>query len=148
MHVSQKSLYALRAVFELAKRNDQGPIKTVEIAKAQAIPKRFLETILSQLKQGGFVESCRGSNGGYVLTHSPEDLTVAEVIQFIGGPIGPITCLLDKAKVNECPLRTRCIFKGMWKRIHNAISHVFNSTTFSDLVRQERELTTPCITSE
>jgi len=52
MQVSQKSLYALRAVFELAKRNNQGPIKTVEIAKAQAIPKRFLETILSQVEAG------------------------------------------------------------------------------------------------
>lgn len=148
MQVSQKSLYALRAVFELAKRNDQGPIKTVEIAKAQAIPKRFLETILSQLKQGGFVESCRGSDGGYVLARSPENLTVAEIMEFIHGPVGPIACLLDKSKVNECPLRTNCIFRDMWKRIHDAISQVFNSTTFSDLVKQEKELTPPCITSE
>ena len=63
MLVSQKCQYALRALFELAKRNGEGPVKIAAIAKAQAIPPRFLEVILSQLKQGSFVESQRGSEG-------------------------------------------------------------------------------------
>jgi len=145
MQVSQKSLYALRAVFELAKRKDQGPIKIAEIAKAQAIPRRFLEVILSQLKQAGFVESRRGSGAGYLLVRLPEDLTVGEVIEFVEGPVGPIACLVDKSEVSQCPLFLQCIFRSMWEKIHDAISNVYNSTTFSDLVKQENEQAPPCI---
>lgn len=147
MQVSQKSLYALRAIFELAKRKGQGPIKIAEIAKAQAIPRRFLEVILSQLKQAGFVESRRGSEAGYLLVRSPEDLTVGEVIEFVEGPVGPIACLADKSEVNQCPLFPQCIFRSMWEKIRDAISNVYDSTTFSDLVKQENEQAPPCITS-
>jgi len=73
---TQKSLYALRAIFELAKCSKQGPMRIADIAKAQAIPRRLLETILTQLKQAGFVESCRGNDGGYVLIPSPGKITV------------------------------------------------------------------------
>ncbi len=76
MQVTQKSLYALRAIFELAKCSKQGPMKIADIAKAQVIPRRFLETILTQFKQAGFVESCRGNDGGYVLIPSPGKITV------------------------------------------------------------------------
>lgn len=148
MQVSQKSLYALRAVFELAKHKDQGPTKIADIAEAQAIPRRFLEVILGQLKQAGFVESRRGSEAGYLLVRSPEDLTVGEVIEFIEGPVGPIACLVEKSDISQCPLFPQCIFRDMWEKIRDAISNVYNSTTFSDLIKQENEQTTPCITSQ
>ena len=117
MQVTQKSLYALRAVFELAKCSDQGPKKIADIAKAQAIPPRFIETILSQLKQARFVESCRGNDGGYVLIPSPEELTVGQVMEFIQSPVGPPGCLIDRSRVNECSLRKDRIFIDMWKKI-------------------------------
>ncbi|MFC1675482.1 RrF2 family transcriptional regulator [Planctomycetota bacterium] len=145
MQVTQKSLYALRAVFELAKCSEQGPKKIADIAKAQAIPQRFLETILSQLKQAGFVESCRGNDGGYVLIRPPEELTVGLVMEFIQGPVGPCSCLIEKSKVNECPLRNNCIFMDMWKKIHDAILDVYNNTTFNDLVQKEKEQGLHCI---
>jgi len=147
MQVTQKSLYALRAVFELAKCVGQGPKKIADIAEAQAIPQRFLETILSQLKQAGFVESCRGNDGGYVLIPSPKELTVGQVMEFIQGPVGPPACLIDKSRVNECSLRKNCIFMDMWKKIHNAILDVYNNTTFYDLMKQGKEQTPPCVTS-
>jgi len=148
MQVSQKCLYALRAIFELAKRKDEGPTKIAEVAKAQAIPQRFLESILSQLKQAGFVESHRGSNPGYVLIRSPDDLAVGEIIEFVEGPIGPTACLIGKSNVNECPLRSQCIFMGMWEEIHNVISDVYNRITIGDLVRRENEQTPPCKAKE
>ena len=139
MQVTQKSLYALRS--------DQGPKKIADIAKAQAIPPRFIETILSQLKQARFVESCRGNDGGYVLIPSAEELTVGQVMEFMQGPVGPTACLIDKSRVNECSLRKDCIFMGMWKKIHDAILEVYNNTTFYDLMQQEKEQTPPCVTS-
>ena len=146
MQVTQKSLYALRAVFDLAKCRGQGPKKIADIASAQAIPQRFLESILSQLKQAGFVESCRGNDGGYVLIPLPKELTVGQVMEFMQGPVGPTACLIDKSRVNECSLRSDCIFMGMWKKIHDAILDVYNNTTFYDLMKQAKVQTPPCVT--
>ena len=144
MQVSQKCLYALRAIFELAKRKDEGPTKIADVAEAQAIPRRFLESILNQLKQAGFVESHRGSNPGYILIRSPDDLAVGEIIEFVEGPIGPTACLIGKSNFNECPLRSECIFMNMWEEIHNVISEVYNRTTIGDLVRREKKQAPPC----
>jgi len=144
MQVSQKCLYALRAIFELAKRREDGPTKIADVAAAQAIPQRFLESILSQLKQAGFVESHRGSNAGYVLIRSADDITVGEIIEFVEGPIGPTACIIGKSNVNEWPLRSQCIFMGMWEEIHNVISEVYSRTTIGDLVRREDEQAPPC----
>jgi Rrf2 family protein len=136
--VSQKCQYALRALFELAKRDGQGPVKIAEIAKAQAIPPRFLEVILGQLKRGGFVESQRGSEGGYFLIRVPHELTVGELIRFVQGPVGPVGCVTETAKDNSCPLYGDCAFLPMWEKVKNAILDVYDNTTFQDLVDQEK----------
>ena len=138
MLVSQKCQYALRALFELAKRNGEGPVKIAAIAKAQAIPPRFLEVILSQLKQGSFVESQRGSEGGYFLIRSPHDLTVGDVIRFVQGPVGPVGCVTETAKENSCPLYGDCAFLPMWEKVRNATLEVYDNTTFQGLVDEER----------
>ncbi len=138
MHISQKCQYALRAIFELAKRGGQGPVKIAEIAESQAIPSRFLEVILSQLKQGKFVSSQRGSRGGYSLTRPSDELTVGEIMQFIQGPVGPVDCLTDRSK-DKCRLYGDCAFLSMWERVQEAISNVYDNTTFADLVEQEKQ---------
>ncbi len=136
MLVPRKIQYALRAVFELAKHSGRGPVKIAEIAKAQAIPARFLEAILNQLKQAGFVDSRRGKGGGYFLTRSPGRLTVGEVMQFMQGPVRAVDCFAGKSK-DSCPLFGNCVFLPMWEKVHEAIEGVYNSTTFRDLVDQE-----------
>ena len=136
MLVNQKCQYALRAVFELARQNGHGPIKIAEIAQAQAIPPRFLEVILSQLKQAGFVDSRRGSQGGYFLVRSPEQLTVGELIRFMQGPVGPVGCVTGRPE-NECPLYGDCVFLPMWEKVRKAISGVYDNTTLKDLVDQQ-----------
>ena len=87
MLVTQKCQYALRALLELAKQDGRGPIKIAVIAEEQGISLRFLEVILSQLKQGGFVESRRGTEGGYLLARKPSDINVWDVVEFIDGPV-------------------------------------------------------------
>ena len=133
MFITQKSEYALRAIFELAKTFGQGPIRISEIAKSQVIPAGFLQVILNQLKQGGFVDSRRGTGGGYFLTRAPHGLSVAEVLDFIQGPVAPVTCVTDSAKKN-CPLFDGCLVLPMWEKVHRAISGVFGETTFEDLI--------------
>ena len=108
-------------------------MKVAQIAEAQRIPGRFLEILLGQLKQGGFVSSVRGRQGGYELAHRPKNLTVGAVIRFCDGPITPVECLRD---LESCPFRGDCAFQTMWKRVQDALTQVYDGTTFADLVTQ------------
>jgi len=135
MMVSQKCQYGLRAVLELARRFGDGPVAISQVASSQAIPAKFLGLILYQLKQGGFVESHRGRRGGYVLVRPPGELTVADVIRFMDGPVGPVRCAPPE-QAGGCGLYGRCAFAGMWSRAREALTKVYDRTTFEDLIRQ------------
>ena len=140
--LSQKCQYALRAILELAKHYGQGPVKIGDVADAQAIPPRFLEVILSQLKQGGFVESRRGAEGGYLLARAPRHLVVGQVLRFVEGPLGPIACVADSAdsSVEPCPIHDHCVFLPMWEKVHGAMAAVYDGTTFQDLLDEEARM--------
>ena len=138
MRHSQKCQYALRAVFELAKGYGRGTRRIADIAEAQAVPPRFLEVILAQLKQGKFVTSQRGNQGGYQLAREPSGLTVGEIIRFVDGPLGPVGCVAGEGDGAECPLRGKCVFLPMWERAKEALSGVYDSVTFEGLIEEER----------
>jgi Rrf2 family cysteine metabolism transcriptional repressor len=132
MLVSQKCRYALRALFELALSHGRGHFKTGVVADAQAIPQRFLEVILNELKQGGFVESRRGQNGGYALAVAPESLRVGDVVRFVHGPVLSIDEIGSEASSGER------VLLPLWHDIHRATTLAFDSTTFADLVETHR----------
>ncbi len=136
MSVSQKCQYGLRAVLELAKRRGSGPTSVSQIAEVQAIPPRFLELILGQLRQGGFVESRRGVHGGYLLTVDPARLYVGQIIRFVDGPVGPVRCVAGN-KESDCPLQGNCAFVSMWSRARDAVAGVYDQTSFQDLIEEE-----------
>ncbi|MFR0352390.1 RrF2 family transcriptional regulator [Streptomyces sediminimaris] len=87
MRISARADYAVRAVLELAVRQDGGPVKAESIAAAQDIPHKFLEGILGDLRRAGVVESRRGGNGGYRLAREASRITVADAIRAVDGPI-------------------------------------------------------------
>ena len=140
MSVSQKCQYALRAVLELAKRPREDPTAAGLIAKAQAIPVRFLELILGQLRQGGYVTSRRGAKGGFSLAVEPSALSVGDIIRFVDGPVGPVKCVADADGPGntECALYGNCAFMSMWSRARDAVCDVYDTTTFSDLIEAEQ----------
>lgn len=140
MNLSQKCQYGLRALFELAKRHGQGPVRVSQIAEAQAIPPRFLELILNELRHAGYVESRRGVQGGYMLVTAPIALSVGEIIRFIDGPLAPVKCLAAPG-TGECPLEGHCSFIGLWERATAAVTEVYDSTTLQDLINEERSVT-------
>ncbi len=138
MNLSQKCQYALRSLFELARRSGQGPISVGEIAEAQAIPQRFLELILNELKHAGFVASRRGPHGGYMLAMSSDTISVGDVIRFTDGPIAPVRCVAsDKQQAEDCPLNGSCAFMGLWERARDATSAIYDGTFLQDLVREQ-----------
>jgi Rrf2 family protein len=87
MHVTAKADYAVRAVVELADSSQASPRKVDEVARAQGIPVSFLENILTQLRSSGIVRSQRGPEGGYWLARAAEDVTLANIIRAVEGPL-------------------------------------------------------------
>ncbi len=134
MAINQKCQYALRAIFELACRRNEGPCKIGTIAEAQGIPVRFLENILNNLKSAGFVDSQRGKDGGYFLLRPADSITVGEVIRFIQGPLGPVEC--TTRIVDECDFHNDCVFRPLWDKARMALEAVYDGTTFQDLADQ------------
>jgi Rrf2 family protein len=137
MLITKKNQYALRAIFELAKHDGRGPQKISEIAKAQAIPAKFLEVILNQLKGSGLVDSKRGFYGGYYLIRSPEKITVGDIMRFLEGDVDPADCVALVPETN-CPFKGDCAFFPMWNRIKDAIFTVYDETTIIDLLENEK----------
>src|SRR2546421_13033427 len=83
MNISVKAEYALEAIFDLSAQAPGEPVKIADIARRQKIPQKFLELILASLKQGGFVESRRGAEGGYKLARPADQITIGEVLRFV-----------------------------------------------------------------
>jgi Rrf2 family protein len=135
--MSKKCQYALRAVFELALRDHAQPVKVHEIAGVQNIPPRFLEVILNQLRQGGFVESRRGQEGGYMLARESANLTVGEVIRYMQGPIS-FGIVDERTKKKGVYFYGDYAFKRLWQKTTAAISEVCDKTTFAELVEYEK----------
>jgi Rrf2 family protein len=129
MNISVKSSYALHAIFDLATQPLDQPVKIADIARRQEIPQKFLELILASLKQGGFVESRRGAEGGYRLAKPPDQLTVGQVLRFVEQTRTPRTDPADP-------------FADLWKRVDGAVDSLLDSTTFAELVRRWKEAQT------
>jgi Rrf2 family cysteine metabolism transcriptional repressor len=125
LNISVKGEYALQAIFDLALQPAGEPVKIADIARRQKIPQKFLELILSSLKQGGFVESRRGADGGYKLARLPEQITIGQVLAFLEG---------------KKPKRSaENAFTDVWKRVDASIAAILDHTTFAELARRWKE---------
>jgi len=130
MNISVKGEYALQAIFDLAANAGSEPVKIAEIVRRQKIPQKFLELILASLKQGGFVESRRGAEGGYLLSRRAEAIAVGEVLRFVEG---------RQEERSRLRRKNDSAFSDLWERVDLAIDGVLESTTFAQLVREWNE---------
>jgi len=131
-NISVKGEYALLAILDLATQRPGEPVKIAAIARRQKIPQKFLELILSALKQGGFVESRRGAEGGYLLARPPEAITVGEVLRYMESGRSRKT---SSSRPNISP------FASMWAEVESAVSGILNGNNFAEIARswQERQ---------
>ena len=135
--ISQKAKYALRALVAL-NRAPRGETRMIsEISREQAIPKKFLEQILLELKRAGIVMSRRGRMGGYELLRAPEKITFGEVLRLIDGPIAPLPCLSKIAyrRCEDCKDEATCEIRHVFARVTLATREVLDSTTLADAVK-------------
>jgi Rrf2 family protein len=135
MAITQKSKYALRAILELAARYGHGPVSIGEIAKAQAIPARFLEAILAQLKRASLVESRRGNEGGYVLARLPERISVGDVLRVVQGTLSEPEAVPGQGNGSHA---SQAIFSPIWEAAMQSASSVYDAASFQTMVERYR----------
>src|SRR3546814_3681789 len=95
--ISNKARYAFRALLAIAEMPDGQPLTSTEIATRHAIPHKFLEQILVDLRNAGLLESRRGKHGGYVMLRPADTITFGEVLRLFEGPLAPLPCLSRQA---------------------------------------------------
>ncbi len=127
MNISVKGEYALEAIFDLAAHNSGDPVRIADISRRQKIPQKFLELILAELKQGGFVESRRGAEGGYLLAAPADTITVGAVLRYVEG-----SRAFNPRKAKR---KAEAPFNEMWKEVDEAVSGIIDHTTFAELCR-------------
>jgi Rrf2 family protein len=134
VRVSAKADYALRACIELAAAEGEGHVKGERIAQAQEIPLKFLENILGDLRQGGLVRSQRGAEGGYWLARPADEITLAEVIRAVEGPLANVRGVRPDSVTYQGaaePLR------DVWIAVRASLRSVLETVTLADVARGE-----------
>lgn len=138
--ISHKAKYAIRALIALAELQPGETLQIGDIAEAQAIPKKFLEQILLELKRRGLVSSRRGAHGGYALLKPAQAITFTEVLRIIDGPIAPLPCLSETAyrRCEDCPSESACNVRRAFAAVAEAQRSVLNATTIGSAAAAPR----------
>ena len=136
MIVSTKGRYALRVMIDLAEHQAERYVPLKEVAARQDISEKYLENILKVLVQNGFLEGLLGKGGGYRLTRSPDQYTVAEILLLTEGSLAPVSCLTQGAPA--CERMANCRTYTMWKGLNDLIADYFGKITLADLAAPEQ----------
>ncbi len=135
MRLSKRGEYGLRALQDLAIHYGEGPVSNRDLAERNRIPVRFLEQIMLTLKHGRIVRSQKGPQGGYYLARSPHQITLAEVIRLLDGPLAPVSCVSEVAyEPCGCPDMETCGLRRVMKEVRDTVAGMMESTTLADLV--------------
>ena len=138
MNISMKSRYAVRALTELARREETAPGRPVrlgDIADGRDIPLQFLEQVFAALRRGGIVRSRRGASGGYVLARPADEISVFAVVAVLDGVPSPAECT-----TGHCDQSGRCGASSVWTEAQQALTQVLGDTSIGDLLRREDSL--------
>ncbi len=139
MKLSAREQYGLRAMIELTRRYGQGPVSLNDVAQAQEISFPYLEQIMPLLKDAGLIESTRGAYGGYVLSREPNEITIGDIIRALEeGHIIPLKCISSAELSDPCARQETCMARDVWKKMHDGIVEVLDSTTLADLTEPVR----------
>jgi Rrf2 family protein len=133
MRVSAKGDYAIRAMVELAASGD-GPVKAERISQAQEIPLKFLENIMSDLRNGGLVRSQRGTDGGYWLARSAAEINLAQIIRAVDGPLANVRGLRPE---EVSYTGTAEPLRDVWVAVRASLRRVLEAVTLADVVNGE-----------
>jgi Rrf2 family protein len=139
--ISQKTKYALKALMTLADSQGEaggGSLTIEEIARRSGAPKRFLEHILLDLRNAGYIGSRRGRSGGYVLIRAPREISLGDLLRRVDGPIAPLPCLSRQAyqPCEDCVDEATCRLKRLFGQVFWSYLLLIESLTLQDLVSE------------
>jgi Rrf2 family protein len=137
MKLSKRGEYALRSLINLgiAAKVGRKLVRVTELAKAEDLPIKFLEQVMQQLREAGFVESERGKHGGYRLAKTADAIHIGEIVRLIDGPLAPIGCVSQTAyEPCNCPDEAHCGLRMLMLDVRNAIAAILDRYTLADVV--------------
>jgi Rrf2 family cysteine metabolism transcriptional repressor len=135
MKLSTRTRYGVRALLELALRQERGPVFLKEIARKQQISLPYLEHLIAPLIAGGIIRSAKGPRGGVSLARKPADITLSEITRLLEGSLAPVECV-DNPEV--CQRSGFCAARDVWGQLKEAMDGVLEMTTLQDLVERQR----------
>jgi Rrf2 family protein len=130
-----RSDYGARAVIDLARHYNRGPVQSADIAARQAIPEAYLEQLLTTLRKSGLIRSTRGPHGGHELARPPTEIRFAEVIAALEGPLVPLDCLND---ADACVVSPTCGMREIWQEVMASTRRILEATTIEELVERQK----------
>ena len=137
MRVSKRGEYALRSLINLGIARELGRplVQISELAKKEKLPVKFLEQILQDLKEAGFIGSARGKFGGYRLARPAREILIGQVVRHIDGPLAPISCVSQTAYEKcTCPDEAHCGLRLLMVDVRNAIANILDRYSLADIV--------------
>ena len=133
MMVSTKGRYALRVMVDLSEHNTGAYIPLKDIAERQEISQKYLESIMTVLSKGGFVDALHGKGGGYKLNRTPDEYTVGSILKLTEGTLAPVACLDSGHK--KCDRATDCRTLPMWIELERLVNNYLEGITLEDLAQ-------------
>lgn len=122
-------------MYELARRQSDGPVALKDIAQSQGLSLNYLEQLFRLLKRAGLVASTRGVHGGYILGREPDSITVGDVVRVLDGPLAPSDCVLPGLSGAErCGMSSSCVAHGVWEKVRDAIEAVLDGISLQSLL--------------
>jgi Rrf2 family protein len=140
--LSKKAKYALNALVYLAHNQDKGPVLISEISEKQHIPKKFLESILLDLRNAGILNSKKGRGGGYYLLKPPEEVNMADVIRMFDGALALLPCVTYKyyERCEECKDEETCGIRRVIQEVRDQTVNILKNNSLADVIRREQEI--------
>jgi Rrf2 family protein len=134
--LSSKAKYGLKAMVHLARREGRGPCLIADVAETEHIPKKFLDTILLDLKNQGLLASKKGKGGGYVLARPAAGIMVGDVVRILDGPLAPIPCVSRTAyrACDDCGDEAACVVRAIMQNVRDAMAAILDNTSLADLI--------------
>ncbi len=134
--LTNKTRYSMLALVRLAKEYGKGILMINEIAESEKIPKRFLESILLELKKNGYLSSKLGKNGGYFLIKNPKDINLLEIVRLFEGSIALLPCTSEKyyEHCEHCIDEQSCLIRGTFKDIRQYTYNKLEATSLDMLI--------------
>ncbi|MFD1332783.1 RrF2 family transcriptional regulator [Methylopila musalis] len=133
--LTKKAKYGLKAMVDLARLEPGRSTFVADVAERNAIPKKFLDAILGELRNAGMLSSKKGKAGGYQLAKAPEDILIGSIVRALDGPLAPINCASRSAYIpcDDCDDVETCRIRLMMLDVRDAISEVLDKRTLAEL---------------